>query len=396
MPPGARLPLLLLGLALPIAAATADEPAKQPFELVRELQIFQDHTALKSTSARTEQREQRERIAKVAAQLTAFEPKVWSDPRNVRAAVIYVLSGGDPRILRNLTATGPIAGIDEKLVKGAMAYSERRDAEAIQLLDGVDVEALDRSIGGHVALVRAMLLADADKRKAYALLDRARVIAPGTMVEEAALRRQAILAAKMGELDAFDQLSSQYFRRFSGSIFARSFQRQFAEEVVAHNYATNEKRLVSLEMQLGGLPEADRRETCLAIAENAVAAGNVELVRLAARLATIDARAHPVEATRMRLFEAASLLVTPAYEEAARALWTIDRSKLGVREEPLLDAALSVAREIVRPPTWNQQAAPAQGADAPANPADAASDNLIMNAQQALAQSDGLLSEAHP
>ncbi len=386
--------IVLLGALLPFAAEAADEPSRQPYELVRELQAFQDQASLKATSAHAEQREQRERIAKVSAQLTKFDPKVWSDARNVRAAVIYVLSGGDPRILRNLAAaSGAATDIDGRLVKGALAYSERRDTEAAELLGGIDVESLDRSIGGHVALVRAMLLAKTDQRKAYALLDRARVIAPGTIVEEAALRRQAILAAKMGQLDAFDRLSSQYFRRYSASIFARSFERQFAQEVVAHNYAADEKRFATLETQVSGLTDAERRETCLAIAEEAVAAGNVELVRFAARLAAIDARAYPAEATRMRLFEAAALLVTPAYEEASRALWTIDRSRLGVREEPLLDAAMAVSREIARPPSSVAPDEPATGRDAPP-PEIAASEGLIKNAEQALAQVDGILNEA--
>lgn len=388
--------ILLLGALFPLAAHAADDAAKQPFELVRELQVFQGKAALRATSARAEQREQRERIAKVAALLTGFDAKVWSDPRNVRAAVIYVLSGGDPRILRNLTASGSTTGIDERLVKGALAYSERRDDEAAKLLEGVDVESLDRSIGGHVALVRAMLITKTDQRKAYALLDRARVIAPGTLVEEAALRRQAILAAKMGQLDSFDALSSQYFRRFGTSIFANGFERQFAQEVVAHNYAADDKRFASLQAMLGGLPADERRETGLAIAEDAVAAGNVTLVRFAARLAAIDARTHPLEATRMRLYEASALIVTSDYDEAAKALWTIDRSKLGVRDEALLDAAIDVSREIARQPSASPPDAQPGSAEASPEqkPDDGTSAGLIRNAEQAIAQVDGLLSEA--
>lgn len=116
-----RLNLLCLG-ALCVPAA-ADELSRQPYELVRELQIFQDQAALKATSARAEQREQRERIAKVASQLMSFGPKVWSDPRNMRAAIIYALSGGDPRILRSLLASGAVTGLDERLAKGSLYAS---------------------------------------------------------------------------------------------------------------------------------------------------------------------------------------------------------------------------------------------------------------------------------
>jgi chemotaxis protein MotC len=369
-------------------ARAADATRLQPFELVRELQVFQEQAALKTNNARAEQKA---RISDVAEQLSKYDASVWAEPRNARAAVIYVLIGGDPTVLRKLVKSGAVLAVDERLVKGALAYGERHDAEAIELLDPIDVDTLERGIGGHVALVRALLVAKSDQRKASALFDKARVLSPGTMVEESALRRQAILAAKMGDLDAFESLSSQYFRRFSTSIFARSFEQQFAHEIVFRGYIANPKRIGNLESLLRGLPDAERRETCLAIAEQAIAAANVAAVRFAAQIAAIDARATPLEAIRMRLFEAAAVILTADYEEGARALWTIDRSKLGVREEALLDAALSVAREIARAPSLPPQGAPSE-AEMGADPADPGS-RVVSDAEQAMARVDGLLSE---
>ena len=252
------------------------------------------------------------------------------------------------------------------------------------------VESLDRSVGGHVALVRALLVAKSDPRKAIALLDRARIIAPGTMVEEAALRRQAILAAKVGDLDAFEALSSQYFRRFASSIFERSFERQFATEVVSKNYAADAKRLPKLEKLLRGLSQMQRRETCLAIAEEGIAVADVEIVRFAARLAGMDAKAQPLEAMRMLLFEAAAVIVTPDYEQGRMALRLVDKSKLGAREEGLLYAATAVADEISRPPSLAQGA---EQAGATGEQDSSASSSAITAAQAAIARVDGLLVE---
>jgi chemotaxis protein MotC len=279
-------------------------------------------------------------------------------------------------------------------VKGALAYGERRDADATEQLDAIDIDTLDRSIGGHVALVRALLIAKTDQQKAFALLGRARILAPGTIIEEAALRRQAILAAKMGNLDLFQQLSSQYFRRFGGSIFARSFGQQFAEEVAAKAYASDPKRLAKLESLLGQLPKAERGDTCLAIAEEGIAVANVELVRIAARLAAIDVKAHPTDATRLMLFEAAAMIVTPDYEHGVMALRIIDKSKLSAREEALLHAALSVANEISRPVALPQAGAASAGGGGTGEPAGAADSGVVKKAQSAIAQVDGLLSEA--
>jgi len=384
---GALCIIAVLGLSA--AAVRAEDTAnKKPYELVRELQVFQDQAALKSTGERAEQRE---RIAKVAEALTKFDASVWAEERNLRGAVIYVLSGGNPHVLRSLIDAKEDLGGSDRLVKGALAYSERRDAEAAELLSGVDVESLDRSVGGHVALVRASLAAESDQRKAFALLDRARVIAPGTLVEEAALRRQAIIAAKMNELDVFERLSSQYFRRFGNSLFAGSFEQQFAREIVSNAYPANEKRMANLEAMVASLTPDVRTDTCLALAEEGISKANVEIVRFAARLARIDANSSPLDATRMRLFEAAALLVTDAYEEGSRALWTIDRSKLGVREEALLNAAFAVAKEIARPPSMAQMAkqTPATG---DANTI--AESSVISDAKQALERVDGLLNEA--
>lgn len=384
----APLSLLLL-LATPSAVAqTTNGSDKKPFELVRELQIFQDQAVLKGKNARAQQTDF---IAKVAAQLTNFDASAWADRRNARAAVIYVLSGGDPRVLSKLLGSGAILGVDDQLVKGALAYGERRDTEATTLLDDVDLESLDRSVGGHVALVRALLVAKDDPRKAIALLDRARIIAPGTMVEEAALRRQAILAAKVGDLDAFEALSSQYFRRFASSIFERSFERQFAKEVVSKSYAADAKRLPKLEKLVRGLSQMQRRETCLAIAEEGIAVADVEIVRFAARLAGMDAKAQPLDAMRMLLFEAAAVVATPDHEQGRMALRLVDKSKLGAREEGLLYAATAVADEISRPPSLAQGASQAQ---APTGEQDSsASSKAISDAQAAIARVDGLLVE---
>jgi chemotaxis protein MotC len=385
----APLCLLLLGTVSPAAAQATAAPDKKPYELVRELQIFQDRAVLKSKGARAKQTEL---IAKVATQLAQFQASAWAaDRRNARAAVIYVLSGGDPRVLGKLLNSGAPLDVESNLAKGALAYGERRDAEATELLETVDLESLDRSIGGHVALVRALLLAKSDPRKAIALLDRARVIAPGTIVEEAALRRQAILAAKVGDNGAFESLASQYFRRFANSIFERSFARQFAEVVVSKKYSTDAQRLPKLEKVLRGLPQAQRREACLSIAEEGIGVADVELVRFAARIAAMDAKSQPLDAMRMLLFEAAAVIATPDYDQGRTALRLIDKSKLGAREEALLHAALAVADEISRPavlPQTTEQPAPVGGEQ------DNSAGTIAINkAQEAIARVDSLLVE---
>jgi chemotaxis protein MotC len=375
------------------ALAASDRPVKTPFELVRELQDFQNQAVLEAT--KDSQAEQNKRVAKIAARLSRFDKRVWAEPKNARAAVIYVLSGGDPRVLGRLLRAHVTLGIDEKLAKAAVAYGEHRDAKAIKLFDGLDMSTLDESIIGQVALVRALLIADKEPGEAISLLDLARISSSGTIVEEAALRREAIMVAKAGNLDAFETLSSQYFRRFSDSTFARTFQSEFAEQVLAQ-YAHNPDRLEKLESVLDGLREAQRREACLSIAEEGIASANVQVVRFAARVAAIDPKKKPGDAIRLKLFEAAASVVTEDAESGLAALGSMDRSMLDAREEALLNAALAVAREVRRPPKLASGAKPAMDDDTNmAGEADESTSSSVMNeANEAIARADKLLSEA--
>jgi chemotaxis protein MotC len=94
---------------------------------------------------------------------------------------------------------------------------------------------------------------------------------------------------------------------------------------------------------------------------------------------------------RLLLFEAAALVATPDSEQGRLALWLVDKSKLGAREEALLHAALSVADAIARPPSFG--AAPSALEKAAGEPGDRATSGVIRDAQSAIARVDGLLSE---
>lgn len=369
-------------------AFAAEGQGKQPFELVRELQVLQDRKVLKSST----EGDERQLIETIGAQMLAAPAAVWSEPKNGRAAVIYVLSGGDPRVLRKLIGSVPSLAVDDRLVKAALAYGELQDDKARELFDELDVEMIDQSIIGHVSLVHALVIADKEPQKALALLGMARIMSAGTIVEEAALRRNAILSAKTGDLVTFEQLSSQYLRRFPDSRFAGNFRQQFAREIVTGGYAADEQRLARLKRMLDGLDDAERREACLALAEEAVVTGNVRMVRFAAEIASELFKDKPADATRLRLFEAAALVLTKDVEDGLAALSSIKRSQLTDREIGLLHAAVAVGRQVTLPPS------PPKTADLapPASdvvPADAGSKE-ITHAQDVLSRVDKMLSEA--
>ncbi|HEY7646618.1 MAG TPA: hypothetical protein VH858_16375, partial [Hyphomicrobiales bacterium] len=197
------------------SGAAASEP-QQPYKLIRTLESLQDRIAAGSREAHTYQREL---LSDIAKKLAKVPDEDWRRPRNSRAGIVYALSGGDPGVLAKLLSLSPLPCIDDRLIKGLIDYSKGRSEAAWKLLSGVDPRDLDPRAAGHLALAQAMLIAGVEPKKAISYLDLARIIAPGTLVEEAALRREAVIAASIEDFQTFQMLTSQYLRRFSKSVY---------------------------------------------------------------------------------------------------------------------------------------------------------------------------------
>ena len=328
------------------AAAKKSEP-ELPYMLIRTLESVQDSIASGSRDAHIYQRELITEIAKKLPRVTDDE---WKQPRNSRAAIIYALSGGDPAVLAKLLSLSPVPCIDDNLIKGLLDYSQGRNPEALALLSKIDARTLDPRAGGHLALAQAMLVATDDPKRAIAYLDMARLLAPGTLVEEAALRREAIIAALAEDLDKFKLLTSQYLRRYHKSFYAGDFIRRFAVAVTTGKYAANPALFQDLAETLDTLGNDQQKLAYSAIAEAGIVRGHVQLTLLAAKKLADQAKGDSRRALQARLYESAVLLVTDNYDRAAAQLKSIDRAQLGPRDQPLLDAALTVASRMRAPP----------------------------------------------
>jgi chemotaxis protein MotC len=373
--PTLRLAAPLMALGLVLAPAHGQEAARQPADLVRSLQTLQDEIALGSAGTHLSQRA---RLAQIAEQLALAKPEVWKEPRNARAAVTFVLSGGDPRILKKLSDGGMLSALDAKLVQGVVAYGEGRSAEAAELLVPIAARWLEPGIAGHLALVQAELTAGKEPRKALAFFDEARLLSPGTLIEEAALRRQISLIAATKDYDRFDMLAANYLRRFARSVYAASFRQQFAADVAARD-AASAGRMAKLVGALEAVDAPERRDIYLLIAREALIRGKFELARLAGDKAVHLAEAASPEWRRASLYAAAAFVVGGDMETGMSTLEAMDKAGLDEEDAELLAAARSVAAEVRRLPAASQASAdgPPPGAVEAARQSMARVDQLI-------------------
>ena len=266
---------------------------------MRTLQVLQEQVAHGNTTAQTAQPQL---MAHIAEGFLAADPAVWSEPRNARAAVLFLLSGGRPNVIRSVLERARFpAGID-RLLKGALAYGEGQDEIARQLLGGVDPQTVPTALGAHLALVQATLSADQDAAKAIKLLDVARLLAPGTLIEEAALRREVFLLINKGASDKAMLLSRQYFRRYRTSSYADNFRQRFADAAIRMAVAGDTKQLSQLDSVLNEVPAGETRAFYLLVGRTALLDGKTPGARFAANKALMLASKGSPEETRAKLY----------------------------------------------------------------------------------------------
>lgn len=382
-----RISIVLASVVLQSWMATAAkcEPVAQPqpYELVRTLQAMQNQIALGVKNAHAAQRTMLAAILKATA---SARPDIWADPRNTRAVFSFVLSGGDPRPLRDLIAINASPAFAADLSRGVLAFGEGRNKEAQQFLDAVDARTLDPSIAGHVALIQGILHAGGDTSKAMSKFDDAELLSPGTLVEEAALRRNAILTLQTGNFRRGLTLSSRYLRRFPNSGYGESFLQQFAQQMALHADNAEASHLSSIDMVVETLPATRKPQFYIAIAREAILRGKIKLA-LETSVKANSADAGFDIAKRARLYEALALVAGKDWMRGRDLLNGMAAESLNANDADLRQAALALADAIRKPPDTSVPALePDMGADLK-TPA-------ISRAKDALAQAAILIGEA--
>jgi chemotaxis protein MotC len=382
--------LLACALTLTVAAR-AEDAAISPVQLVNTLQNAQREIAQGDSAAYAAQPKL---LREISEAFSAAKPEVWQKSRNAHAAVIYLLSGGQPRVVTRLLEGGNLPKDDENLIRGALAYELGHETEARQLLGALDPKSLELTLGGQVAFVQSILLTTVDARKAVGLLDLARLLSPGGLVEEAALRREVALVGDIArDADKFMALAGQYMSRFPKSPYADNFLKSFTTALLRLQLAEDVANFPKFESMTANLGRDDRRGLFLTIARTALVSGKIAMADVAASKALTLAAADSADAARGRLYQAAGRTLTDQYESGVAELQAIDPKKLPKRDAALLAAARTVAMRVRE--ATNAASAAAAPTAAPNQPDDSASATIHL-AEAALLRAQSVQSAGAP
>lgn len=329
-------------LVMPVSTWAVPNERSRLNKQVAELRHHQDRTAKGEEAAREAVRAALSDLAQDLGRRPATAP---GDPEVYRAIMIFLLSGGDYRVVEHLaTSAQGLPQQELQTLAGVLAYAQGRSADAIRAFSILDIEKLDPAVGAQVALVNAFLLETVDAVKARSMFDWARLLAPGTLIEEAALRRSMLLSVNQ-DANRFEMLAAHYLTRYSGSVYIPGFLSELAKAVVAGTYARDAAAMSRLfDIIETSKPEV-KLKAYVELSAAAIAAGRLSVVQTIARkLGVLPAGSR--DAVRIALHEAAALTPTTNVDKAATHLDLFDEGQLEGADAALLQAARRLATAI--------------------------------------------------
>ena len=317
-----------------------------PFKMIRSLQYVQDSVVLGDHSAIEMQRFM---LGAIDERLRAADASAFRDPRNVDAALVYVMSGGNPATLDFLADRDIEGNFDSRVTDALRQYLNGKGPLIVENLSKAAPEYKNSRVGPYLFLILGNATSQQDPIAAMKYYDWARLTAPGTIIEEAALRRSVSLAAEANDPGKGFRYALNYARRYLTSPYASQFADVFVELAVAHFDEAAEQKVSEI---LAFMDGSRQREVYLRVARRAAIAGNQTLARLASKRAEELAGDGGSQSQVLASFyEGLAAVPSADVFSAAEALNAIPDEKLSPRDRALREAARAVADAVVRPPS---------------------------------------------
>jgi chemotaxis protein MotC len=335
----------------PLSHAQTVDETLEPYRMLRSLQFVQD-TVIRGDHSAADM--QRFMLGTIDERLRTADPKTFQDPRNVDAALIYAMSGGNPATLEFLVARDIEGNFDNRVSDALRKYLSGKGTLIAKTLGDMAIEYKNDKIGPYLALVAGNVTLTKDPAAALKFYDWARLTAPGTIVEEAALRRSLAVAVDAKIVEKASLYANGYARRFLYSPYASQFADLFVRFVVEHYDVLKPE---DIEATLGYMDIDRRREVYLRVAREAAIAGRKELATMAAEQAKLLSGGEEGADALAKLYGSLVGVPTENVDDAMAVLMNIPEEALSPRDRALRQAAETVAKEVLRKPQPVQQAA---------------------------------------
>ncbi len=343
----AALLLGAFGLQATTALAQSDLP---PAKILRSLQYVQDSVVMGDHSARDMQKYLLETFD---ATLRSVDASVFADAKNADAALTYIMSGGNPATLDYLVARDVQGYFDSRLINVLQKYLSGRGGQVEKIVADLIPEYRKNELGPYLMLIAGNVAFSRDPAASLPFFDDARLSAPGTIIEEAALRRSIAAAMQAKQQDK----GLLYIRKYAVRFLHSPYASQFADLFVS--FSVDNFGPVSLQdiEAIAELMDPQRAEEAyLRIARQASLRGLAPLAQFATEKANVlsSETGDKQRESLAKLYSGLAKVSGDAVVSASEALSSIPADELTPRDLALRDAAKAVAEQVVRDPALSQ------------------------------------------
>jgi chemotaxis protein MotC len=285
--------------------------------------------------------QQRAKMREVGAAIAAAGPEAFKVKAERDAVVVYLLSGGQPRDIAKIVERRDFPEAERGMLRGAAGYTLGREEDANALLT-YNPRAESLRLGSQLAYAQSVLWTPRDAKMSLDLLDLARLLGPGTLVEEAALRREVLLVGDLRQPERVAFLARQYVERFGKSLYAGNFVAGLSETVARFDLCATLDDLDKFSALLNVAQPEQSRAFLLSIGRASLLLGRFDVASQAARSALKTAPPASADEARARLYDVAARFPRMDPIEAKAALNNVDQDKLTPGDRDLLAAATYV------------------------------------------------------
>jgi chemotaxis protein MotC len=301
----------------------------------------------------------------IGAAIAAAGPETWRDKREADSLVVYVLSGGSLAEVAPLIKSDALVESERALARGSIAYITNHEADAVRLLGALDPGALDVRLAGEVAFARSVLETRRDRKAAVSLLDWARLLSPGGLVEEASLRREIAILVEEKDVTRAARLTREYATRFGASLYRPEFLRELARLLGGSGLADDPANYRLFSTAATALPTEGRLDFLLTLAKASIVNGRFKAASAAATEASLSASPNSQEEARSRLYVNAARIFSDSYDSALANLQGLANARLDRSDMALLAAFGTRPRNSgwrrAQPPSKRRPPRPAKG-----------------------------------
>ncbi|MDX2308832.1 MAG: hypothetical protein NW216_11385 [Hyphomicrobium sp.] len=325
----------------PQTSSTAQDAAKT---LLREIRQLSDLLLAGDLSLRARREEL---LARLTETLLASSRLDTPDPGAIKIAIEVLLLGGDARPLRQMIGKDTTDKRWEAVARAVLAYRDGDRERARELMASLDRAGIPDAILHPLVLMDGVMSAESDPETAVRRFEDVRLAAPGTSLEESALRHQTLVALANPRASDGIAMLAHFARRFPSSPYWEQFLPQAVKAAVRGADRPTEDWTTRSDALTDERARDRFRAFLLEYAHALMLSGKFERAAgIAAHIA--DRSAEQTEnwhrANLVRHVCGASM---PSPREARAALEAMDISTYTPDERELIGAAISVANSIL-------------------------------------------------